>query len=447
MHYYENKSDRRKKLNSDKKTFFKYVIPSVLGFALSGIYSIVDGFFIGHCMGDAGLAAITIGFPVSAFIQSVGTGIGLSGAVHFAILSARNETKSEQECFAGTSVLMALLSLLLTVVFVWLTEPIIYLFGARGEVHAMAAEYVRVIAVGTVFQLMATGFVPFIRNMGGAPFAMASMILGFVTNIILDYVLVWVIPLGMTGAAWATVTGQGVTLLCAVPFFLKKKYKLRFPSFGKMIKLWLKVLKVSVSPFGMSFSSQLTLLFMNRFLLLYGNNRAVAAFGCIDYILSIIYYLIQGVGDGSQPLISNRYGKNDKDGVYGMRSMAYKFAGAITVVCIIFVFLLRKKIGILFGASESANAEVIKYLPWFLATILFLCFSRMTATYFYATEKNVLAYILVYGETVFTLIFLLLLPLALKLTGVWLAMPLSQIAIFLVALAEKYAADKHEFVR
>lgn len=429
-------------MNTQKKQFFAYVIPSVLGFALSGIYTIVDGFFIGHSMGDPGLAAVTIGFPVSAFIQAVGTGLGLAGAIHFTILSARGESDQERECFTGTSILMALVSLLLTVFFFFLTEPILHLLGAEGEIHSMAAEYVRVIALGTAFQLLATGFVPFIRNMGGARFAMVSMILGFLMNIVLDYVFVWVANWGMAGAAWATVIGQATTLIAALLFFLRKKYRLRFPPFSKLLPLWLQVLKVSFSPFGLSFSSQLTLLFMNRFLLLYGNEQEVAVFGCIDYILSIIYFLIQGVGDGSQPLISSCYGEGNREGVRKMRSLAYRFAAGLTLFCIVLVFLLRSRIGILFGASDSSNLGVIHYLPWFLATLLFLCFTRITTTYFYATEKTALSYVLVYGETVCTVLLLLLLPLAFDLTGVWLAMPLAQIILFAVALIAKHRMDK-----
>ena len=97
------------------------------------------------------------------------------------------------------------------------------------------------------------------------------------------------------------------------------------------------------------------------------------------------------------------------------------------------VFLARGKVGVLFGASADANAGVVRYLPYFLATLLFLSFVRITTSYFYATEKTVLSYILVYAEPVFTLLFLLILPLMLKLTGVWMAVPLAQVATFIIA--------------
>lgn len=104
------------------------------------------------------------------------------------------------------------------------------------------------------------------------------------------------------------------------------------------------------------------------------------------------------MGDGSQPLISQYYGEKDQSSVRATRKLAYLTAAVITVVCMVGVYLARAKIGILFGASAETNAGVIQYLPFFLATLLFLAFVRITTSYFYATEKNALSYLLVYAE-------------------------------------------------
>lgn len=389
-----------------------------------------------------GLAAITLGYPISALVGAVGTGIGLSGAIRYTILKARGEEKKVRECFTGTTLLMLLAGVLLTLLLYGFAEPILHLSGARGEVLRLSAEYARIIALGAVFQLLATRFVPFIRNMDGASFAMVAMILGFVTNIVLDYALVWVVDFGMSGAALATIIGQAVTMIASVVFFLAKKCRLSFTDPRTMAELWKAVLKVALSPFGLTFSPTVTMLLMNRFLLLYGDDRAVAVYGCIGYITSIIYLLLQGVGDGSQPLISRFYGEKDASAVKHTRNLAYKTAAAVTVVCMIGVFLLRRQIGILFGASADANAGVARYLPYFLATLLFLAFVRITTSYFYATEETLLSYILVYAEPICTLLLLLILPPFCKLTGVWLAVPLAQIVTFAIGLAENGIAAK-----
>ena len=423
------------------KKFFSYVLPSILAFALSGVYTIVDGFFIGQSLGDTGLTAITLGYPISALVGAIGTGLGLSGAIRFTILSAQGAAKRRQECFSGTTLLMLVVAGLLTAILFAFAEPILYLLGARGHMLTLCTAYARVIALGAVFQLLATGFVPFIRNMGGATVAMLAMVLGFVTNIVLDYAFVWVLSWGMAGAAWATVIGQAVTMVVAVIFFLVKKSGFRLPELRELCGLWKNVLIVSISPFGLTFSSIITMLFMNRFLLLYGDEQAVAVYGCIGYITAILYLLLQGVGDGSQPLISQYYGEDDRVSVQATRRLAYLTAAAITAVCMIGVYLSRAKVGALFGASPEANAGVVRYLPFFLAPLLLLAFVRITTSYFYATEKNALSYLLVYAEPVCTLLMLLLLPPVLKLTGVWLATPIAQVITFVIACAAKRRVD------
>ena len=214
--------------------FLSYVLPSVLAFALSGVYTIVDGFFVGRSLGDAGIAAITPGYHLSAFIQAVGTGIGLAGAIRFTIFGAQNKEKESRECFSATTFLMLSVGALLTIVLFLLAEPILTLFGATGDTLRMSAEYVKIIALGAIFQRLATGFVPFIRNMNGSTFAMVAMILGFLTNVALDFTFVWVLSLGMAGVAWATIIGQAVTMLAAVVFFFRKRLGAKLLSLKKL---------------------------------------------------------------------------------------------------------------------------------------------------------------------------------------------------------------------
>lgn len=131
------------------------MIPSVLAFALSGVYTIVDVLFIGRSLGDISLAAIALGLPIAAFVQSVGTRIGLAGGIHYMIFGAQNNERKQQNCFSGAAWLLLLLSVLLTAVFFFFAELLLRLLGAKGEVLAMAAEYVRVIALGAWLLLAA----------------------------------------------------------------------------------------------------------------------------------------------------------------------------------------------------------------------------------------------------------------------------------------------------
>lgn len=432
---------------NNRHTFFQFVIPSVMAFALSGVYTIVDGLFVGHSLGDSGLAAINLAYPIAAFIQAVGTGIGLSGAIHYAILRGQKEHSRERQCFTHTVWLLLISSILITAVILAAMPLLLRLFGAEGELYSLMKEYLQVIAIGAVLQIFATGLVPFIRNLGGASFAMFTMIAGFVTNIILDYLFVWIWGRGMEGAAWATVIGQGVTMALAVGYLARKKMKLCLAMHKSMWREMGSILKVAVAPFGLTFSPQITTILMNRALMTYQGEQAVAIYGCIIYIIAIVYLLLQGVGDGSQPLISRFYGENEKAVLKQMRKMAYLTSGGIALLCMAGIFLLRGHIGLLFGASAETNEGVAFYIPFFLLSLLFLSYTRITTAFLYATEKAGLSYLLVYAEPAAILFLLLTLPhiSVLHNMGVWIAVPLAQCMTWCIAFAVKHRVDRKTF--
>lgn len=421
------------------KQYFSHVIPAVLAFAFSGVYVIVDGLFVGNRVGDIGLATINIAYPAVSLMQAAGTGIGLGGAIQYSIRAAEGKKEEQEQYFSGTLILLFLSGILIMLCALFWLRPLLTLLGAAGQVLNMGEAYLKVILLGTLFQVFGTGLLPMIRNMGGSVFAMLIMIAGFCTNIVLDFLFVWVLPYGIAGAAAATVTGQGVTVAGCLFFFLRKKARFSLPPANCLKKVFAVILKVAVSPFGLTFSPTITLIFMNKFTMAYGGESAVAAYACISYVITIIYLLLQGVGDGSQPLLSRYYGERAQDMVRSTCRLAYWTAGIMAAVCMAGLYALRTQIPVLFGASEEVSRMVAEVLPLFLAGFVCLAYVRVTTSYMYATEKNVRAYILVYAEPVFLLLFLFLLPPFLKLDGIWYAVLASQLATALTAAAVKAA--------
>lgn len=177
----------------DMKKFLKYVVPSVLAFALSGIYAIVDGFFVGNSVGDVGLSAINVVYPVVTLMQSAGTGIGMGGAVMWTVRRAEGQKEDGDEYVRTALRLLLLTSIVLTAVMLIFMDPVLSFLGAEGTIRPLGEEYLRIMVYGTTFQVFATGIVPLIRNNGGASFAMVTMIAGFGMNIVLDYLFVWVL--------------------------------------------------------------------------------------------------------------------------------------------------------------------------------------------------------------------------------------------------------------
>ena len=399
----------------------------MLAFALSGVYAIADGFFVGNALGDEALAAINIAYPLTAFLQAVGTGIGMGGAIQYAICLGGQEAHYKDRYFGLSLLLLCAAGLALTLGLLLCTPALLCLLGAGGGILALGQEYLRFIALGAIFQVMGTGLVPFLRNMGGAVAAMAAMMAGFVTNIVLDYTFVWVLPYGMAGAAVATVLGQAVTLAVCAVFLVLKRHKPRLRPDGESAAMVKRVLAVGLSPFGLTFSPILTLVLVNKSAARVGGDAAVTCYAPISYIISVTLLLLQGVSDGSQPLVSMAHGRGDARAARHTRNATYLFSAAVAAVCMAGLFALREQAAALFGASPQVTRRVAAVLPVFLAGLLPAAFSRMTTSYFYATARNSGAYLLIYGEPLLLFALLLVLPGAAGgIWGTWAAVPLSQ---------------------
>ena len=159
----------------------------------------------------------------------------------------------------------------------------------------------------------------------------------------------------MAGAAWDTIIGQAVTMLAAIFYLVKKRIGFSAPQAKTLFSLFEFVLKVAVAPLGLTFSPQITTILMNRFLMIYDGEQVVAVYGCIAYVAAIAYLLLQGVGDGSQPLISRFFSEDNLPTMKQMRKYDYLTAATIGIGCFAVFFLAQNHVGILFGASVAVS--------------------------------------------------------------------------------------------
>ncbi len=430
----------------DIKTFFQYVIPSVLSFALSGIYAIVDGYFVGNSIGDIGLSTINIAYPIVAIIQSLGTGIGMGGAIYYSINMAEKKETRAKEFMAGALWMLIISSIILTCSIFFLNKPLLRILGANGQLLSLGEEYISIIALGAGFQVISTGLIPFIRNHGGSFYAMVSMITGFITNIILDYLFVWVFEQGVAGAALATVIGHSATMLIAIIYLWNKKLFTLNIAISKMGIVSLNIIKIGIAPFGLAMTPNIALIIINRFSMFYGGEQAIATYACMEYIMCIIYLILQGVGDGSQPLLSQHYGKRNFDKLNNIQKLAYGFSLFLSVIGCIMIYVTRENLGILFGASNEVTIEIAKIIPIFLVSVPFIAINRITTANFYATEKTIFSYILTFLEPILMLALMIILP---PLFGgqimIWWSTVFARILSAILALVLKQGVDKQEY--
>lgn len=417
-----------------KKKYAGYIFPSMLSFLLTGIYSIVDGIFVGRAMGDPGLAAINIAWPLVALIISLGTGIGMGAAVVVSLSKGANDQKKAVRTEGNAFFLLFICSLLLVILLYFLHPTLLMLLGAKDELLPVASDYVRYILLGGIVQVFATGLIPLMRNHGASFYAMCSMALGCTTNIFLDYLFVIALRWGIKGAALATVFGQILTLLLGIAFYIRKKNRIPLSAIHPDKNTIHAIMQVAVSPFGLTYLPSITIIFMNLQALKYGGEEAVSAYAVLAYIISFMELLVQGIGDGSQPLLSLCQGSNDKKSLKTYAKWTFTLGVGFGLTGAVIFTSMRNLIPAFYGTSSEAAAYIIYATPAFALVMALYGLTKPAVSYFYATHRMMRSNLLVYGEIVLTILFIIVFPLFWGLKGVWYTIPAVQIVLSILSL-------------
>lgn len=430
---------------SIEKQFLKYVVPSMFTMLLTGFYTIVDGFFIGRAIGDVGLAAINIAWPITAVLFAMGTGIGTGGSVIMSTHRGENNYPAACQAKGNAVTLLLIASMLLTGVFFFTYQPLLRVLGASGEVYDASSQYILVIISGCALQVFGTGLTPLLRNSRKTIAAMVIMVSGLVTNIVLDWWFIMGLQMGMPGAALATITAQGlVAVLSFIVLNLEKDKRLRFRFSHFKLKgaLCKRILHTAISPFGLSLSPSIILIFNNWQCLAYGGEAAVAAYAVASYIVESVMLFLSGIGEGIQPLISYFKGARDYDSMKSIKNKGLRLALGISGALAVVLFFVRGLVPEIFGTSPEASSLMANALLWSCVAFPFIAVAKLFSSYFYAVGENRLALFMIYADPCcFTPLLLLTLPLLFAIDGIWIALPGAQ-ALLVASLVYLYKIHK-----
>ena len=415
------------------REYLKYIVPTMLTFTLASVYSIVDGVFVGHAVGNAGLAGINVAFPLVALVMAVGTGIGMGGGVISSIAKGAGDQAKSRRAVGTTFLMLLMAALPIMAALLLFAEPILTALGGRGETLSQAVSYIAVIAWGVPFQIFVTGCTPLIRNQGKVAYAMVVQVFAGLMNVVLDYVFVIAFGWGTAGAALATVLSQVAAFVLVAAFFLLKRNRIAGRDLRIDGSIAVHVLKLGLAPFGLTLLPEATVVAINVNAVAYGGETAVAAYAVIAYTACVIQMLIQGVGDGSQPLISKHYGAGDADGVRRFRNTNYLIAISIGVFGLAAMFAFREQIPLLFGASGEAADLVAWALPIFSVAYIFYGFTHASTSYFYAVDDARASNTIVYGEAFLVVLVVFGMAKLAGLDGIWVSVSIVQMILACVA--------------
>lgn len=406
-------------------------IPTVFSLLMSGLYGVMDGLFVGRAVGDAGLAAINIAWPIAAVITAVGIGIGSGGSVLYSNSNGKGEQERGEVVYHQTITLLFAAAMVLLIVLGFTYPAILSALGAKGDVYQKAVEYIQIIIFGAVFQVMGTGFIPMLRNRNLAFQAMVSMAAGMGVNGVLNYLLLFVVKIGIRGAAVGTIAAQFVVLvISSYLIYGRQKVHLKVVWQHKIIG---EILKIGISAFGLSLAPSIVLLFTNLQCLKYGGDAAVACYAVISYIVFPVQSMLMGIGDGTQPLMSFYSGAKKMEELRFVKKIASIAVVGMGAVFFVIVILVSKYIPDVFGMQMESQAYFGTGMAVSAVSFLFTGLAKFHISYLNATLQVKKAMQLIYGETIVVAPFLIfLLPYVFKINGIWLSLPGTQLIMLLI---------------
>jgi putative MATE family efflux protein len=429
------------------KLLFEFSMPAIMGMLVNMLYNTVDRIYIGQGVNPLGIAGISIAMPLMMVATALALLIGAGANSIFSIRLGEGQKEEAEKTLGHAFILLLLTSAFVAIIsLIFLDKIIIHILGASEVILPYAKNYLRIILFGTIFNTMGTGLNYFIRSDGHPRTSMFTQFIGAGINIILDPIFIFVFKWGIAGAAWATIIAQFISFLWVMLYFNSESTQLRF-RIGKMKpekELTLKIFSLGFAPFSRQIAMSFVFGIMNHTLYFYGGDIAVTAMGIVYSILMLFSMPLQGLTQGSQPIIGYNYGAK----LYSRVRKTYKWAvlyGLIfTVVSYAFIQLFPH---ILFGIFTREKGELleigIKCLRISLLMLPILGFQMISSNYFQAIGKPLQSILMGLSRQVFGYIpLLLLLPKIWGLKGVFYAMPVSDflssiLALIIITLEQK----------
>ena len=436
------------------RTFWRYAIPSVAAMLVNGLYQIVDGIFIGQYVGHEGLAGINMAWPIIYIFAGIGLMIGMGSGSLLSISRGRDELtpSTNAQNLASTSadsisrtIATALLLILgFGLLGSWFlsnygTELLLIQGGINNSLY-QADQYITPFIWTVSFTILAAAIPILIRNDESPNIATGLMVMGACLNILLDYIFIVRLDMALQGAAIATVAAQMSVAFCGVIYFLSavtkfkvSKLTIKPKSFRFDPRLAKQILLLGASSFVMYLYTSFVFALHNRLFMEYGDSINVGAFAIVGYLMVLYYFVAEGLGEGMQPPVSYFFGANQPENIKKMVILATKVTITAGVAWVAILNLFPHSIIELFNSDDPLLLqETVTGIQLHLFAMFLDGFIVLAIMYFMAVNQGGRSLGISIGNMMIQLPFLYFLPKILGLNGVWLAMPISNVVMFLI---------------
>ena len=360
---------------SVKKLMLQLAVPALVGQVINLLYNVVDRIYIGHIPEIGGTALTGVGLfgPLLMLITASAMLAGSGGAPRAAIAMGQRDTDTAEKIMANCFSVLLILAAVITSVFYFAAPTLLRLFGASDATLPYAVEYGRIYILGSVFVLVVMGMNPFITTQGFAKFSMLTTVIGAVINIVLDPIFIFVLDMGVAGAATATVISQAVSALWILTFLTGKKtiLKLKIKNMKLIPKVILPCLGLGISTFVMVGTESLLSISFTSSLSRYGGDVAVGAMTVLTSINQLVTMPLSGICQGGQPIISYNYGAGKHDRV--KEAFWSQFLLCVSYTTLFWLALMLAPN--FFAGIFTSDMALVDYTAWALRIFLACGFS------------------------------------------------------------------------
>ncbi|HIR35707.1 MAG TPA: MATE family efflux transporter [Candidatus Faecimorpha stercoravium] len=301
------------------KLLLRLALPTVTAQIINMLYNIVDRMYIGHIpnIGDTALTGVGVCMPLIMIVSAFSAFAAYGGAPRASIFMGQGNHDAAENTLGNCFVIQLIISVLLTATLLIWNRDFLMAFGASENTIQYGVDYMNIYAIGTIFVQMTLGMNAFITAQGFAKTGMLSVLIGAISNIVLDPIFIFVFGMGVAGAAWATIISQALSCAWVLLFLMGKKtqLRLRFKTMGLNKKIVSLCLSLGLSNFIMQASESIISVCFNSSLQNYGGDIAVGAMTILTSVMQFAMLPLQGLGQGAQPIISYNYGAHKADRV------------------------------------------------------------------------------------------------------------------------------------
>lgn len=418
------------------KLLRQYAVPAIIAMTASSLYNMVDSIFIGHGVGPLAISGLALTFPFMNLSAAFGAMVGVGASTLISVKLGQKDYETSQHIFGNIVSLTLILGIAFSIITLTQLDPILYFFGASEATIPYARDYMYIILLGNVVTHSYMSLNAVLRSAGHPNLAMNATILTVFVNAILDPLFIYGLDMGIQGAAFATILAQIISLIWQIKVFSNPKEMLHFKRGiyrlkGKIVK---GTLSIGLSPFLMNSCACIVVILINRGLGNYGGDLAIGAYGIVNRILFLFIMIVIGFNQGMQPIAGYNYGAQNYDRVLKVLRYTLLCATAVTTTGFLIGELLPRWCARAFTTDPELIALAEKGMRIVVMFFPLIGMQMVTTNFFQSighAGKSI--FLSLTRQLLFLIPLLLLLPRIWGVTGVWMAMPVSDAISCIVA--------------